>query len=400
MIRKNLIILFILSGLIFGCSKDKDPTSYLEEVLNKLEQINSATYYTKGEGFAPGDTSAYITIFSYVKEYSNPADTFVGASFLKLKQEDTTSLESCWDGNMQAIVYHDKKGILIDSFKNDPRPFRVVKAPFFTLTKRLIEYSLETEDSITIDFKEFGDSIQFSFCIYDTIVEIIGIRTVYPRSLYGSHKGKVSKYNLWINISDDLPYRFERDMPHDKSTLECSDVKLNIGRLEDFIATDYFPLDYEIREFIRGTGTIRKSQLEGQPAPDWILEDADNNNIALENLKSKVLLIQFTSVNCGPCRASVPFLNQIESQYDKKEFDFVAIEGYNQNSNVLKSYRRSNNIKYKFLMSTKEVTKSYQIEAVPTFFILDENRVIRKVIRGYRTGSTDTMIRDSINNLI
>ena len=68
--------------------------------------------------------------------------------------------------------------------------------------------------------------------------------------------------------------------------------------------------------------------------------------------------------------------------------------------NVLKSYRRSNNIKYKFLMSTKEVTKSYQIEAVPTFFILDENRVIRKVIRGYRTGSTDTMIRDSINNLI
>ena len=178
MIRKNLIILFILSGLIFGCSKDKDPTSYLEEVLNKLEQINSATYYTKGEGFAPGDTSAYITIFSYVKEYSNPADTFVGASFLKLKQEDTTSLESCWDGNMQAIVYHDKKGILIDSFKNDPRPFRVVKAPFFTLTKRLIEYSLETEDRITIDYKEFGDSNQFSFCIYDTIVEIIGILTV------------------------------------------------------------------------------------------------------------------------------------------------------------------------------------------------------------------------------
>lgn len=399
LIRKRFLILFILSGLIFGCSKDKDPTSYLEVVLNNLEQINSATYYAKGEGFAPGDTSAYATVFSYFKEYSNPADTFVGASFLRLKPEDTTILNGCYDGNMQASIYHDKKGILIDSFKNDPRPFRVVKSPFFTLTKRLIEYVLETEDRITIDFKEFGDSIQFSFCIYDTIVEIVGIRTVYSRSLYGSHKGKVSKYNLWININD-LPYRFERDMPHDKSTIECSDVKLNIDRLEDFEATDYFPSDYEVREFIRGTRTIRKSQLEDQPAPDWILKDTDNNSIALENLKSKVLLIQFTSVSCGPCRASVSFLNQLESEYDKKEFDFVAIESYSQSSNVLKSYRQRSDMKYKFLMSNKEVTKSYQIEAVPTFYILDKNRVIRKVIRGYRPETTDTVIRETINNLI
>ena len=145
---------------------------------------------------------------------------------------------------------------------------------------------------------------------------------VYASSRYRSHKGEVSKNKLWISKSDDLPYRFERDMPQGKSTLE------------------------------------------GQPAPDWVLEDADNNSIALENLKSKVLLIQFTSVSCGPCRASVPFLNQLESEYDKKEFDFVAIE------------------------------------AVPTFFILDENRVIRKVIRGYGTGTTDTIIRESINNLI
>ena len=132
MIRKNLILIIVISALLFGYTKDKDPTSYLEEVLNKLEQINSATYYSKADGFAPGDTSAFITYFSFVKEYCNPADTFVGASFLSFKQEDTTSLESCWDGYMQAVFYHEKKGILIDSFKNDPRPFRVVDSPFFT----------------------------------------------------------------------------------------------------------------------------------------------------------------------------------------------------------------------------------------------------------------------------
>lgn len=400
LIRKRFLISFIIFGVILGCSKDKDPTSYLEEVLNSLEQINSATYYAKSEGFAPGDTSAFITAYSYVMEYSNPADTLVGASFLNLKQEDTTILDYCYNGKMKANVYHNEKGILIDSFKNDPRPFRIVNTPFFTLTKRLIEYALETEDSITIDSKESGDSIQFCFCIYDTIVEIIGIRIVYPRSRYGSHKGKVSKYNIWINRSDDLPYRFERDMPHDKNTIECRGVKLNVGRLEDFEATEYFPTDYEVREFIRGARTTTKSQLEGQPAPDWVLKDADNNSIALKNLKSKVLLIQFTSVSCGPCRASVPFLNQLESEYDKNVFDFVSIESYNQNPEVLKSYRHRSNLNYKFLISTKEVTKSYQIEVVPTFYILDENRVIRKVIQGYRNGITDTKICETIRSLI
>lgn len=400
MIRKNLIISLIISGIIFGCSKDKDPKSYLEEVLNELEQINSATYYTKGEGYAPGDTSPYTTVFNYYKEYINPTDTFVGASYLRFKPEDTTWLKSSWDGNRKVIVFHDKKGILLDSFKNDPRPFRVVNAPFFTKTKRLIEYVLETDDSLTIDFKDSGDTIQYSFFIYDTLLDIVGNRIVYSSNPFRMQKGEVAKFHLWIDKLNDLPYRFERDMPHDKSTLECRDVKLNQGRLEDFNATDYFPPDYEIREFIRGQGVIRKNKLEGQPAPDWVLEDEENNSIALENLKSKVLLIQFTSVSCGPCRASVPFLNQLGSEYDNKDFDFVAIEGYMQNTNVLKSYRRRSNMQYKFLMSTKEVTKSYQIESVPTFFILDENRVIRKVIRGYRIGSTDEMIRESINNLI
>ena len=400
MIGKNFIQIILFSGVIFGCTKNKDQTSYLKLVLNNLEHINTATYYTKAEAYAPGDTTAYFTNFSYYKEFINPSDTFVGASFLRLMPEDTTSLLSCWDGHRKITVYHDHNGILIDSFKNDPRPFRVVNSPFFTKTKRLIRYVLETEDSIKIDFKEIGDSLQCNISIYDTIVEVIGNRMIYNSPQAGIQKGSVSKYRIWINKSSGLPYRFERDMPHDKSTLECSNVKFNIGKLENFNAAEYFPADYEIREFIRGTRVSTKSQLEGKPAPDWILHDINNDKLALNSLKGKVVMIQFTSVSCGPCQASVPFLNLLQSEFDKNQFGFVAIEAYNQNSNVLKNYRHRTNMTYRFLMSSIEVTKSYQIEAVPTFFILDEDRVIRKVIKGYRIGSTDSMIRQSINSLL
>ena len=92
MILKNIILISLLAVIIFGCSKDKDPANYLKEVLNNLEQINSATYNLKGEGYAPGDTLPFSTAFTYVKEYSNPADTFVGASFIKFR---STAFQGC-----------------------------------------------------------------------------------------------------------------------------------------------------------------------------------------------------------------------------------------------------------------------------------------------------------------
>ncbi|NOR87157.1 MAG: redoxin family protein, partial [Bacteroidales bacterium] len=127
---------------------------------------------------------------------------------------------------------------------------------------------------------------------------------------------------------------------------------------------------------------------------------ADNNSIALRNLKSKVILLQFTSVSCGPCKASIPFLQQLKSEYDLEDFDFVAIETHTKNSNVLKSYQHRNSFDYKFLMSNKETNKHYQVQVVPVFFILDENRIIRNVIHGYGKGTTDKEIRDAINSLI
>lgn len=44
--------------------------------------------------------------------------------------------------------------------------------------------------------------------------------------------------------------------------------------------------------------------------------------------------------------------------------------------------------------------KEYQVKAVPVFFILDENRIIRKVIISYGKGTTDKEIRNTIDKLL
>lgn len=208
-----------------------------------------------------------------------------------------------------------------------------------------------------------------------------------------------SRYDIWISKSNDLPYKVNREQPYEIYSRTCSNVELNKLDINDFVLTDFFQSDYKVVPYSIGKRT-KKSNFLNKKAPDWILVDADNNTIALKNLKSKVLLLQFTSVSCGPCKASIPFLKQLQTEYVLEDFDFVAIETNTKNSNVLKNYQHRNRFDYKFLMSNKEVNKHYQVQAVPVFFILNENRIIRNVIHGYSKDSVDKQIRNAINELI
>jgi thiol-disulfide isomerase/thioredoxin len=390
-----------VSFILLNCSNvDNKKMDYLQNVLNNLNKIKSATYYETIESWAPGDTSASGVYNHYIKEFDNPSDTTIGASYVSLQQEDTTQMTFCYDGNMRAVVYEEDKTIGIDSFLFRLHPFRPLTPPFFNYTKSIIKYALETKDSISTEFEDFGDSLFFRLTIFeDNQVEFFGKAYFIENTPYNLGE-TTSKYEIWIDKSTDLPYRVRREMSYDIYVATCSDVELNKNKIKDFHASDYFQPEYVIAPYGSENKSEKVSDLIGKVAPDWILQDANDNTVALKDLKSKILMIQFTSVSCGPCRASIPFLKQLTSEYNQKNFDFVAIESWTKNSNVLKSYQGRNKFKYKFLMSTKDVTRSYQIKSVPVFFILDENRVIIKVVNGYGEGSTDKEIREAINGLI
>jgi thiol-disulfide isomerase/thioredoxin len=380
-----------------GCTAKVNKDEYLRKVLSNLEQIRSATYYSTVSAYSPGDTSAYAVQHSYFKEYINLSDTSVGASFVKLMPSDTTMMEYCYDGKIRAWVNRDEKSYVTDNFQNNPWPFRVVMAPFLTRAKSIIQYALETKDSVMIDMQDFGDSILFNITIYDHAVEFVGKLPVYETPA-GSMTGDLSRYEIWVDRSDDLPYRIVREMPHNSSNEVVSNVKLNNIRIEDFNASDYFPAGYTHSTQNRKAASV--SELLGKAAPGWTLNDSGNRPIALTDFNNKVMMIQFTSVNCGPCKASILFMKQLAAEYKNSDFDFISIESYTRNPEVLKKYRDRNDFSYKFVMSTDSITKRYNIKSTPVFFILDEDRVIRKVITGYESGTTDKAIREAINELI
>lgn len=397
--KRITITLSLTLFLLSSCVENFTSKEYLRKVLKNLEKIESASYWDKAESWKPGDTAASFIVNRYVESYRNPSDSTIGASWAIFENEQKTHLEFAYDGNMRTVNYDDEKVLVIDSFKVRQLPFRPVSAPFFNYTENIIRYILENNDSTFLEQKDLGEEIYVKFTIYeDRQVEFFGRAHYIPKNPYTLDPTSV--YELWIDKESNLPRKVRRDMSHDISVSTVSNYEFNKLSLEYFVASDYFPKDYEIRQYGQKGEIMQPNELIGKNAPDWTLQTVEKQEIALSDLKSKVLMLQFTSVSCGPCKASIPFLKELSKEYKNTDFDLVAIECTSNNANVLNSYMKRNDFDYKFLLSTKDVLMKYSIKTFPVFFILDDKRNIINVINGYDQGKTDNEIRTLINDLI
>lgn len=391
---KTLLIFISVMSICELSSGQQQP--YLKEVLGKLTKIKSATYYTTTEAWAPGDTIPSHIYHHYVKEFNNPADTTIGCSFANLMNIDTAKAVYCYNGKIGAVIDWKAKRMQIDSFQNNWLPFRPIQVPFFNYVASILRYSLSTRDQIQIKTKDLGATVYVEIVIEGAKqVEFFG-KPFYIDSPYAD--AEISRYELWIDQANGLPYRVRREMQHNISVIAAKNINANYRDVKDFLISDYLPADFIINQ---GRPISAHSSLIGKVAPTWTLMNANKVTTDLKTLSGKVVLIQFTSVSCGPCRLSISFLKQITAEYvDRGDLDVITIESFNRNSKVLETYQRNNAITYPFLLSTPEVIANYEVGLVPTFFILDDKRIIRKVITGYQKDATDRQIRDAIKELL
>jgi len=390
----SLLSLFSLIVLTHCCRVESDVNSYLKRVINSISQIESATYSSTVSGSIPGDTLKCVTYSRQTEEYVNPSDTTIGSIFTVVQQDATHKASWVYDGNAKIFMDWNEKTITIDSFKVARHPFRPVRPPFYNYTKSIIQYALNTKDSVAVELIDLTDTILFRLTVYGKSVEFFG-KPFYNDPRYTE---PLSKYDIWINKSDNLPYKYRRNLVSTISWESIENVVINHDKIDEFEVSKHIPDGFTLlTKKNRNEGII---DLTNKKAPELELIDPDNNPFSLNNLKSKVIVIQFTGIGCGFCHLSVPFLNSLINEYERSNLDLIAIETWNDDPEVIKRYISNNKITYHYLKATDENKKQYQISGVPVFFILDENRIIRKVIKGYSKESTDKEIRDAINALI
>jgi peroxiredoxin len=126
------------------------------------------------------------------------------------------------------------------------------------------------------------------------------------------------------------------------------------------------------------------AQEKGKPAPDFSLEDTAGNKVSLSQMQGKVVVVNFFTIWCQPCRHEMPDLNAIYQENKDKGLSMVGI-CLNADPNQLKVLVKQLNLDYPVLLGTDKVNKDFgEIVGVPTTFIIDKQGKIADKIVGAR----------------
>jgi thiol-disulfide isomerase/thioredoxin len=117
---------------------------------------------------------------------------------------------------------------------------------------------------------------------------------------------------------------------------------------------------------------------KGSPSPSFNYPDTSGENISLESLKGNLVYVDVWATWCGPCKAQIPFLKQLEEKYREEDIAFVSLS-IDQLKNISK---------WKDMIVDKELegiqiiadkawrskfVTDYVIEGIPRFILIDKD---------------------------
>ncbi|OGU69581.1 MAG: hypothetical protein A3H45_08005 [Ignavibacteria bacterium RIFCSPLOWO2_02_FULL_55_14] len=125
-----------------------------------------------------------------------------------------------------------------------------------------------------------------------------------------------------------------------------------------------------------------QASMINKPAVDFTLKTLDGNTVTLSKLRGKVVVLDFWATWCGPCISSFPYLQKV---YDKYKVDpnivILAVNTWErvkeeEREGVVRKFIQDN--KYTFpVVFDKDVVSRYEVEGIPTKFIIDKSGRVR-----------------------
>jgi len=115
------------------------------------------------------------------------------------------------------------------------------------------------------------------------------------------------------------------------------------------------------------------------PAPDFKLTGLDGKPVTLADSHGKVILLNFWATWCGPCRAEIPDLVELQNKY-KDRLQILGLVVDEDDQDAIKEFAEKFGINYPVAIAGNDIRFQYGgIAALPTSFVLDaEGRIVQK----------------------
>jgi cytochrome c biogenesis protein CcmG/thiol:disulfide interchange protein DsbE len=111
--------------------------------------------------------------------------------------------------------------------------------------------------------------------------------------------------------------------------------------------------------------------LQGDPAPDFSLTLLDGSEVSLSDLRGQVVVLNFWSSWCGPCREEAPTLQKVWEMYEGKGVIFVGVS-HKDAEDASRAFVQELGLTYLNGADPRgHISRAYGITGVPETFIVD-----------------------------
>ena len=140
----------------------------------------------------------------------------------------------------------------------------------------------------------------------------------------------------------------------------------------------------------------------GDRAPSILAFMPGGLSDALDSLQGRVVLINLWATWCGPCMAEMPILGRLQAKYGERGLAVLALNVDDDKSQA-KSYLRENPPQVPVILTggmTSRQADSYRVEGIPLNVLVDRNRRLAQVRRGYAGDQHESLLSTAIEMLL
>ncbi len=113
----------------------------------------------------------------------------------------------------------------------------------------------------------------------------------------------------------------------------------------------------------------------GKQAVEFSVSDIKGKTFSLDELKGKVIVLNFWFIECKPCVMEMPELNKLVEKFKGKEIVFIGFASSDKAK--LQKFLSSNKFLYNIIPDSQTVAENYDVRMFPTHIVIDRESLIR-----------------------
>jgi thiol-disulfide isomerase/thioredoxin len=138
--------------------------------------------------------------------------------------------------------------------------------------------------------------------------------------------------------------------------------------------------EIEARTEMAAKNTMAKEEI-GKTAARFNEKSINGLKLKSKSLKGKIIVLNFWFINCPPCKAEIPHLNNLQNKYKDTNVVFIAFAL--DKSGDLGNFLETQPFNYHVVADSKYLADVYNVKGYPTNIIIDEEGIVQFYAKGF-----------------